>query len=94
MLCIELSYVRSYTFTYVAMLSHTVYTVIQNFKGTKLLQLDHHVSIHGKTFTFASKQHPLAPKHFEICGKTFVVQGKTTKSAKVLLLKGFVIYGT
>ena len=40
---------------------------------------------------FASKQHPLAPKHYEICGKAFTVQGKTEKFAKVLSFLGFVL---
>ena len=30
------------------------YRIIQKFQGTKLSRLDHHVSIRGKTFTFAS----------------------------------------
>ena len=47
-----------------------------------------HVSFCRKTFMFASKQHP--PVHFGICGKTFVVQGKTVK---VLSLEGFILYG-
>ena len=45
-----------------------------------------------KTFAFASKQHQLAPKDFEIHGKTFMVQGIIAKSAKVLSLEGFVLY--
>ena len=40
-----------------------------------------------KTFAFAAKQHPQVPKHFEIHGKTFTVQAKTAKTAKVLALK-------
>ena len=69
------------------------YIVSTKLSGTKLLWLDHHVStsIRKKTSTFASKQCPLTPKHFEICGKTFAVQGKTMKSAEVLSLKGFVL---
>ena len=33
------------------------------------------------------------PKYFEIRGKTFAVQGKSVKTAKVLSLKPFVLYG-
>ena len=53
--------------------------VVQNFQGTKLLWLGHHVSIHRKTFVFASKQRPQVPKHFEICGKTLTVPAKPRK---------------
>ena len=31
-----------------------VYRIVQKFRGTKLSRLDHHVSIRGKTFAFAS----------------------------------------
>ena len=50
------------------------------------------MSIHGKPFAFASKQHPLVSKHFKICGKTLTVQAKTVKTAKVLALEHFVLY--
>ena len=50
------------------------------------------MSIQGKTFTFASKQCPQVPKHFEICGKAFAVQVKTVKCVKVLGLKSFVLH--
>ena len=30
------------------------YRIVQKFRGTKLSRLDHHVSIRGKTFAFAS----------------------------------------
>ena len=45
-----------------------------------------------KTFAFASKQRPQlqVPRHFEIHGKTFALQAKTTK---VLTLGRFVLYG-
>ena len=59
----------------------------------KLSRLENHVSIHRKTSMFASKQCPLAPKHFKIRGKTFTVQGKTMKFTKVLSIEGFVLYG-
>ena len=49
-----------------------------------------YVSIRGKTFMFASKYVLTCAKHFEIRSKTFTVQGKT---AKVLSLERFVIYG-
>ena len=42
------------------------------------MQLDHYVSVHGKTLMFATKR-PLALKHFEIHGKAFMVQGKNCK---------------
>ena len=54
--------------------------------------LGHRVSIRGKTFTFASKQHPQVPKRFEIHGKTFVIQAKTVNTANVLDLEHFVLY--
>ena len=62
---------------------------MQNFRGTKLSQLGHCVGIHRKAFTFASKQHPQVPQHFEIHGKTFAIQAKTVK---VLALKRSVQY--
>ena len=46
-----------------------------------------------KTFAFVTKQHPQVHKNFEICGKTFAVQAKTTKSTKVLAFKHFLVYG-
>ena len=49
------------------------------------------MSIHGKTFSFASKQCPQVPKQFEIHGKTFVVEAKTVK---VLALERFALYGS
>ena len=36
------------------LVTNTVY-VVQKFRGTKLLRLDHHVSIRRNTFAFASK---------------------------------------
>ena len=69
------------------------YATVQNIQGTKLSRLGYHVTIHRKTFAFASKQHPQVPKNFEICRKTFAVQAKTVKSAKVLALGHFVLYG-
>ena len=33
------------------------------------------------------------PKHFEVCGKTFAVQAKAVKIAKVLALECFVLHG-
>ena len=67
-----------------------LYHIVQNFQGTKLLWLGHHVSICRKTFTFASKQHPQVPKHFKIHGKIFVIQARTIKG---LALERFVLYG-
>ena len=67
-----------------------MYCIVQNFRGTKLLWLGDHVSICGKSFTFASKQCPQVPKDFEICRKTLAIQAKTVK---VLPLKRFVLYG-
>ena len=52
------------------------YYIVQNFQVIKLLWLGHRVSICGKTFTFASKQRPQVPKHFEIRRKIFAVQAK------------------
>ena len=57
--------------------------LVQNFRRTKLSRLGHLVSIRGKPFTFASKQRPQVPKHFEICGITFAIQAKTAKLMKV-----------
>ena len=57
--------------------------------STELLRLGHHVSIRRKAFVFASKRRPQVPKHFEICGRTFMVQAKT---AKVLAFERFVLY--
>ena len=45
---------------------------------------DHHVSICGKTYTFASKNIHKCEKTLR---KTFAVQAKTVKSVKVLVLK-------
>ena len=70
------------------------YRIVQNFRGTKLSRLGHHVSIHRKIFVFASKQRTQVPKHYEICRKTFAVQAKTVKITKVLALEPFVLYGT
>ena len=75
-------------------IAHKIYRIVQNFRGTQLLWLGHHVSICGKIFMFASKQRPQVPKHFEIRGKTFAVQTKTAKFTKVLALKHFVLHGT
>ena len=66
------------------------YRIVQNFRGTKLSWLGHHVSIRRITFAFASQ----VLKHFEICEKTFAVQAKTVKTAKVFALECFVLpYG-
>ena len=62
------------------------YHIVQNVRGTKLWQLGHHVSICGKTFTFAAKQRRQVLKY---CCKTFMIQAKTTK---VLTLERFVLY--
>ena len=32
--------------------ANITYRIVQKVRGTKLLRLDHHVSIRGKTFTF------------------------------------------
>ena len=46
-----------------------------------------------KKIVFAAKQCPQVPKYFETCGKTFMVQAKTTKVMKVLALECFVLHG-
>ena len=46
--------------------------------------------LYRKIFVFA-KQHPQVSKHFEIYGKTFAVQAKTTK---ILALECFVLYSS
>ena len=48
-----------------------------------------------RNFAFASKQCSQVLKHFEIRGKTFAVQAKSTnfKTTKVLALERFVLYG-
>ena len=64
---------------------HTIasyHNIVQNAWGPKLSRLGHHVSICRKIFMFASKQCPQVPKHFEICGKVFAVQVKTSKTIK------------
>ena len=64
--------------------SYILYTlyiyVVQNFQGTKLLWLGHHVSICRKIFAFASKQCPQVPKHFEICRKHLQFNHKSHNS--------------
>ena len=35
------------------------YRIVQRFRGTKLSQLDHHVSIRGKNFRVCIKKRPL-----------------------------------
>ena len=46
------------------------------------------MSIHRKTFVFASKQHPQVPNTLK-----FVGQAKTAKSTEVLALEHFVLSG-
>ena len=61
---------------------HTrTYCIVQNFQGTKLSWLGHHVSIRRKTlrlhqYNIHKCQNTL---NFEVCGKTFTFQAKTTK---------------
>ena len=89
-MCIEGGYSQIQSHNYYARhiyyISTILYCIVQNIRGSKLLWLSHHVSIRRKTFAFASKQCPQAPKHFEIRGKTFVVQAKTVKTVQVLVL--------
>ena len=56
------------------------------------MQLDHCVSVHRKTFVFATKC-PLALKHFEIHGKTFTVQGKNRKIHESFVPRRFCTIG-
>ena len=69
------------------------YRTVQNFQGTKLSQLGHHVSICGKAFAFASKQCPQVPKHFEIFGKHSWFKQKPRNPQKFWPSDVFVLYG-
>ena len=70
---------KHYSWNYVA--SYSI-PYSKNFQGTKLLWLDHHVSIHRKIFAFASKQCPQVPKRFEIHGENIRGSSKNRENHK------------
>ena len=61
--------------------------VVQIIGGVKLLQLDHLMSIHGKTFVVASDSSLSLSLHHKIYRKTFIVYLKTAPSNMFCTIK-------